>query len=286
MTDDFLAAASSVETSQPREIYEIIAGTTVYRFASGARDIFYGGNLYTAASVARSELKVPQVGGDSANLEVSLPIDHPLVSRYFQIGVPPRRVSVVLRQLQGALAEIIWAGEVTSMACDGDNVEATLLVPPRVSESAERTLPTVTLGRSCLHLLYDTMCKIPRTLGSTYFSTPVMHVDGREVTIDLGVLPSDPARADWAVGGELYHPMSGERMSVFAQDDVSPGSLTLTKLTLQLPILELTTGDTVEVYAGCDHSLETCVNKFGNRQNYGGFPQMPKQGASLRFKKD
>jgi len=33
-------------------------------------------------------------------------------------------------------------------------------------------------------------------------------------------------------------------------------------------------GDTVELSAGCDHSLETCKTKFSNSVNYGGFPHL------------
>jgi uncharacterized phage protein (TIGR02218 family) len=33
-------------------------------------------------------------------------------------------------------------------------------------------------------------------------------------------------------------------------------------------------GDTFTLYAGCDHTLDTCKNKFNNVVNYGGFPHI------------
>lgn len=34
-------------------------------------------------------------------------------------------------------------------------------------------------------------------------------------------------------------------------------------------------GDTVKLYPGCDKSVTTCANKFGNLINFGGFPEIP-----------
>jgi uncharacterized phage protein (TIGR02218 family) len=34
-------------------------------------------------------------------------------------------------------------------------------------------------------------------------------------------------------------------------------------------------GDTFTIYPGCDHSLDTCTNKFSNEANFRGFPFVP-----------
>jgi len=41
--------------------------------------------------------------------------------------------------------------------------------------------------------------------------------------------------------------------------------------------LSAAVGDQVRAYPGCDHSLITCANKFGNSLNFGGFPFMPEK---------
>jgi uncharacterized phage protein (TIGR02218 family) len=33
-------------------------------------------------------------------------------------------------------------------------------------------------------------------------------------------------------------------------------------------------GDVLSLYPGCDHSMATCISKFNNLVNYGGFPYM------------
>lgn len=44
---------------------------------------------------------------------------------------------------------------------------------------------------------------------------------------------------------------------------------------LFLPTLgSIQVGDTLELTAGCDHTITTCKNKFGNSVNFGGFPHI------------
>lgn len=47
------------------------------------------------------------------------------------------------------------------------------------------------------------------------------------------------------------------------------------KVTLMLPTaFSIQAGDTFEIQAGCDKTLETCKSKFNNVNNYGGFPHI------------
>lgn len=53
------------------------------------------------------------------------------------------------------------------------------------------------------------------------------------------------------------------------------------QVTLMLPTaFSIQAGDTYEIQAGCDKTLETCKTKFNNVLNYGGFPHI-QTGASL-----
>ena len=53
------------------------------------------------------------------------------------------------------------------------------------------------------------------------------------------------------------------------------------QVTLMLPTaFSIQVGDTFEIQAGCDKTLDTCKTKFNNVLNYGGFPHI-QTGASL-----
>ena len=52
-------------------------------------------------------------------------------------------------------------------------------------------------------------------------------------------------------------------------------SHTTDTLELSSPMHELTTGEQVDVYPGCNHTLSQCDTRFLNSDNYGGFPFFP-----------
>jgi len=37
----------------------------------------------------------------------------------------------------------------------------------------------------------------------------------------------------------------------------------------------LAVGNAITLYSGCDRTLATCHSKFGNSENFGGFPLIP-----------
>lgn len=255
----FLSDETSVETSAPREAIEISTPAAVWRLASGSRSFTLDGKRYTAESAARGAVTVSPIG-NAAEFELALPVSHAFAQRYLQ-PTPPRRVEVnVYRQQAGGDAQRIMTGVVTS--CTVADHVAKFRVQPPVTEIATKELPTITVGRTCPHILYDVNCQIART--SFRVLTTVATVSGAVVTVtSMGIHPNQ-----WAQYGELVHVPSGERMTISDQTGLV--------LTLQLPIFGMQSGDVVEVYAGCDHGIKTCEEKFSNKQNFGGSPHVPK----------
>lgn len=254
-----LAEESSAETSEPREAIEmIVSGIQAYRVATGTRDIVIGAQTYTAYPSNREEVKIG-TSGNGSDLVIRLPLAHAVPQRYLAIGVPPRRIAVVVyRKQAGGDYESIWRGDVTSLGVNGQ--VALLRVPARVSEVLQRRCSTLSVGRLCPHVLYDSNCKVARA-GFTV-STTVADVNGRVVKVaSIGGHPDQ-----WSQFGELLHTSSGERMTI--QDQTG------TTITMQLGIYELEVGDAVQVFAGCDHGIATCRVTFANRVNFGGQPQL------------
>ena len=46
-------------------------------------------------------------------------------------------------------------------------------------------------------------------------------------------------------------------------------------LTVQFAFFESPAGKNMSVFAGCDHQLTTCQQKFSNLPNFGGHPYLP-----------
>lgn len=267
----FLADESGIESSEPREAYEIILPALTYYLASGTRDLVISGRRYTASPIRRGEAPVSSSGESGAReLSFTLPVSHALAQRFMQNGCPPKQVFVNVYRYQGtsATAEIQHRGVVTSMAPDGNL--AHFRVPARSAEVMAKRLPTVTAGKSCPWILYDEQCTLAR--GSFTSTVTATYVDDR--TVKATVTLTD----QYALYGELEHVSSGERMTILDQPVSVAG---VTTFTIQMPIAELQVGDSIKVYAGCDHQITTCQSKFSNRLNFGGFPQLPTKNPHL-----
>lgn len=273
MADLFLDDEASVQTSRPTELIDIVLSTgTTYRIACGNRDMLVGSVLYKATPSARANINVPQTdGNNSGDVTIELAVDHPVVTRWLAMGVPPRQTAVTVwrKQERSGLIEKIWSGLATSLSCDSETNVAKFLVPARTIDTMQRSLPTITAGQTCPWVLYGPECQIDRA-GFTVTTTAIL-VDGRDVRLDMGVGHG----GDWAENGELLHVATGERMTIAKQTDIDPGVSTVATVTMQLPIPELRTTDAIQVFAGCKKSIAVCVAKFANRAHFGGFPAMP-----------
>ncbi len=281
MSDAILTIESAEQIGKFVELIDITYQLVAHRITTADHDVSYLGVLYTATPAHRSHVGTPSVTDDSAEMELTLPIDHAFVRRYLQMLIPPLRPMVTVRRLYLPTEDIefLWTGDITSMAVDDDNTEATFRCPPRASEAARRLLPTLAVSRSCPYFLYGPGCNVSRSASvgglAHRVSATAIYVNGRDVRVDLG---SVSRGGTWSELGELVVTSgtgNGDRMSIRKQTDLSPGFSSVADLSMQLPIPGLKNGDSVDVYAGCDHTIDTCRVKFENKDNFGGYPQLP-----------
>jgi uncharacterized phage protein (TIGR02218 family) len=279
MSDPFYDDEASIESSFARELYDVSVAGRIFYFNSGIDDFLYNGIVYYAEAGVRSNLTVlTSKEGAGEALSVTLRVNHDLVKRWFKIGVPPQQATVSVRRYQqnSQVLERLWSGKL--VAVDASGVVAKLTVAGKFGEPMRSKLPVISAGKACVHVLYDSRCRVDRSLFSR--TTSVLWVDGRDIRVDLG-----PDRgSDWALFGEVYFSQTGDRMTISKQTDltITPGVSSIVKLTMQMPIIDLVVGSSVQVFAGCDHDITTCQAKFANQINYGGFPQMPTRNPFLQ----
>lgn len=284
MSDPALDIEASEQDLVTTELITISYGVTTHRITYADRDISYGGNLYVSTPGTRAEIGPSQVGKAGKELVLTMPVDHAFVRRYLLKATPPQRITVTLqRYYSDALVETRWIGDVDGISVDDRNVEASFRVPSRMAERLLRQVPALVVSKLCPFTVYDKRCKVDPTAagpsGLTHkITTTVIAVSGREVRVDL----LDTGRlGGWAQLGVLVHVTSGEQSSVSRQDDLNPPFSSVSKLTLADLIPDMKIGDSVEVYAGCDWMIATCRDKFDNKDNYGGYPQLPNKNPHL-----
>ena len=251
---------SSAYSAAPVELYEWSFGGSVWRQTSAEVDQTYGGTTWSAVPLSRDEIE------DGAELNRSDLIvragdDHGVAS-LFRTGSPEGVILLRLRRMHRADGQtaLIWMGRVLN--CEFSGIEATLTAEP-VTTSLKQTGLRRLYSRMCPHVLYGPACRLSR--GSWSASLFVTSVAGQVLSVN----GPHAATAGWFAGGMLSWTSGG----IVHHRGIETHTVGVIKLLSPLP--GLAAGDYVTAYAGCDKSLKTCREKFGNQPNFGGFKWLP-----------
>lgn len=254
----YTASENSVQDGQPVELYRFAFQTQAWTLTSTQLPILKDAESYTPAAITRSSLE--QTNEINRNgIEIRLPRDHPVAALF--IASPPEGVvSVTLyRQHAGDPDQefiTLWKGRVLVARLSAS--EATLKCEPVVS-SLKRTGLRARYQLLCRHVLYSAGCGALKD--NFRVDGTVAAVSGTTVEVEAAGTQPD----GYFVAGMLQT-MEGLRMIVAH----AGGSLTLIA-----PMPSLAVGQSVQLYAGCDHSTGQCAGRFNNLANYGGFPFVP-----------
>jgi uncharacterized phage protein (TIGR02218 family) len=147
-------------------------------------------------------------------------------------------------------------------------------------------LPRMMISATCPHQLYDPKtCKVSRvTLTSTVtmrsFSADLPPTVSCEFASALNLVRQQTR--DWFKGGivETGIGLNYELRSIVASRWDEPTSRLI--LTLNHRLIKAEVDGRASVSAGCDHTLDTCENKFNNAINHISFENAPDQNLSLR----
>jgi hypothetical protein len=263
----------SVENSQPVELYRIELGTESFEYTTSEHSVTHATLTYLPEAIKRGKVgDGPEERGTI--FEVEFPGDNDFVTRYVSV-VPGQRALMTVRRLQRLdtptpEAIVIFIGYVRSVSFVDQGHRAKVAAAP-ISAATSRPVPRFTYQGLCNHVLYDSGCKVSSTNATWKLSNgTVTTVDGNDV-----VVPEAAGFPDgWFTGGFL-EAQGGQdaRMVLNHVGDT---------LTILLPFPFSAVGQLVNVYAGCDHTIETCDTKFftpedtdSNVLNFGGFAFVP-----------
>ncbi len=256
---------SSQEQGQAVEVYRFTIGAQSFFYTSAEDQITISSIDYAAIAISRNNLtEGPEERNN--NVEVTVPGNNE-VAALFKLSIPGLRVRVEIdrfHRLDTPTPEVIriFDGFIVSIAFTNNVKIAKLACRPAISVLA-RQVPRFTYQNSCNHVLYDEGCKVDDTDPAFRASNqPVASIVGSVLTITgLGGSFTD----GWFNGG--YVEVIGNTDFRLVLDHVGDD------LTLLFPFAIDPT--IVNVFAGCDHTIQTCKSKFNNVLNYGGFAFVP-----------
>lgn len=260
--------------SEIRELYRFVKGGTIWTLTNIDEPYDYNGETYLPVPISRGTTEQNDELS-RANLSITLSVFHQIAAelvRYRDEQVLSLTLFRVEEDWNGSeMVSVVWKGRVTSATAAGSEVD---LKCESVFTSLRRPGLRARYQRTCRHTLYGTACGLLKEL----FAWPgvLTSIAGTSM-----VVPEAAGKPDgYFTGGMVGTPDGGFR---FIMQHVG------TNLTLSYPIPSLEAevagygnnygnnygGVAVTLYPGCDHLKQTCLDKFNNLDNFGGFPWIP-----------
>lgn len=258
----YAAYETSTENGRPIELYLFQIGAESFRYTSAEGGYTWGGYLFTHKQVTRNAPVQSQEGRHE--LQITLPASDEVCARYTGV-VPGQLMTAEITRVHQDDPDqegwVIWTGKITGTAFQKRGTVCRMRGLTSETKT-QHAIPRRKFQGPCNHVLYDARCGL--LAASHKYEGVVSGVSGLTVTVAGLSVKGD----DWATGGYVSLSSNDQRLILDQTGNV---------LTLMLAFPEDATGETVTVYAGCDHSLAVCNTKFSNSVNFGGFPYVPKR---------
>lgn len=247
------------------EFYQFEQAGTFWYYCSADEDVVYLGNTYRQTAIKRSAIVY---NGElaQANVRVMLPRDDGLVQTLtgFPVGALTRLT--IFAQHRGADDTVtLLRGRYVNFSFHG--AECELRFDSNLTARKEQGLRR-TASPACPHTLYDTAplsCGVVKNTYRTTFAPSI--VSG--ATITGAVLSTHP---DGYYDGGLAEFVRPDGITDRRAIDTHVANV----INLRAPFPGLIAGQTLFVYPGCNHDLDTdCAIKFNNTINHGGMPFVP-----------
>lgn len=248
----------------PIELYEFIYSGAIWRYTSYDTEIKYNNNLFTPMSAQRGELQ-PTTDPTEASLSITLP-NNSEIGDLYRIQPPSEIVTCSVYRGHSGDNEfkIIWKGRIIAADWHEDVVE---LTSENVFSSIQNPGLPRTYCKTCPHQLYGPHCKAKQD--SFKVEGIVNEVDGLRVRLDSIIgLPENAFYGGFATWVNSKTRVT-ERRAVLSSISATGW------VRLAAYPLGLVPGIMLKLYYGCDHTLESCDQRFNNTDNFGGFPYLP-----------
>ena len=258
---------ASLNLGRPEELYEFSVGDAFWRVTSRSQPSdFKGYDWQPLPGLRRTKFKQSRNGGDDS-IKLYTPIDFE-ITKMFDVAAPPMPIGLtVYRHHRGDGEEYgqSWAGRIRG--CEWVDGATAILHGDGANSMLSRHTLRLTFDHRCPHMLYDAGC----TLDPENFKLTAPVASVTKNTIVSPMFATKPN--DWLALGFVKYNGYRFMISGHAADTISvftPVNLTR----LPQPVI-------CEAYAGCDHLLDTCWDKFNNGLNSEANPWMPNRNPFI-----
>ncbi len=253
-----------ISSGRPFELYYFVTETKVWRLTSCDKARTFQGQQFAPEAIVRTNTsQSAEVKG--GRIKVTVPKNHEIAQLFISF-IPNTPLTLVIYRGHDGEAEgemkVAFTGRVLLGRFTTDDKCELDCAPD--SEILKRHIATACYQRPCNRILFDAGCGLSKD--SWKVSGTVQSVSGDGLTVTI---PECATKANsWLAAG--YIEKGTERRMVITHS----GS----EITLMNHMTGLEAGDSVNVYAGCDHThsgANGCTTKFNNGVNFMGWEWIP-----------
>lgn len=258
----------SVDSGSPYYLYEFKRGEDVWRFSASEYNIQVGPDTFEPAPISHAAIN--QTGDiERVTLDITLPLSHPFAVEQRTPNITNVTTITIYRGHYGIATgneQVMFKGRVVSF-----NISALTfnLVCENIQTSLRRAGLRGKYHRTCRHVLYGSGCKLD--LDTFLTSATIVSISDDEVTVEEVEGKTDVA--DFYTGGILK----------FDEELYYVVKHTGTTLRLLYPPADITTESEITIAPGCNLARVTCLEKFNNVINFGGYPYIPNRNPFQGF---
>lgn len=244
------------------DLFRIVMDDRVWLLTSAEKRQSYGGETYLPVAMGRGETQQKNSLA-KADLEVWLPFDHSLAQLLLR-SLYDQVISLTLYNNDAGDVSVVWKGRLASIKPDHQKLTLSF---ESIFTSLRRPGLRARFQKSCRHALYHRGCWLdPEDFATaatlTAINGPVLTVPEAAGQEDGYFTGGMIRSADGALGFVISHQgdqLVTQRLPQNFLDQFDEGGA----------------GTAVTIYPGCDHTRATCIAKFDNLLNYGGFDWIP-----------
>ncbi len=211
----------------------------------------------------------------TASLE-DVPLLEPLLRLELET---PARVDIFERELPTGEPQMLFTGMIEKARANGERVRLTAAA---FGGALARRVPRFQWSITCNHTLFSHGCARRRPLAmvpSNFMASAQFEDQWSDPKLILKEVqyPGTPPPHHYYAGGWVETGTGSNRQVREILESWTLSAEGQLHLLLARPIRteELEAGQLFQIYPGCDGKYSTCGSKFGNSENFGGFPFMP-----------
>lgn len=264
---------TSTAEGRPLFLYRFAEGAEVWRFAGRVSDWIAPSGTFadepsntTWTASALSHGNIIQSGDPRrVDLSITFPLSDPFARRYLGPRGSAVTTLTIFRGHEQVPDEVVahWKGRIVSARVEGVRIT---LQAESLFTTMRRQGVRAKYQRLCRHVLYAGGCRLD--IEDFMVAATATSRSGTQITVPEAAIQPD----GWYRGGVLRHTgVPGFIVGHVGTTLTLAGRLTELEAAIDDP--EITAS--VEIAPGCDLRRDTCVSRFDNLLNFGGFPDIP-----------